>query len=269
MLSATMLSLKNLLTGNIPYEDLRDLNILESSDKEEFKAQYQILKEFEFEGVPESDVKDMGGIEDILYFQQFKDFLELLHDVLKLYGLTDCLSDPSIEEVLKVLSTLNSHTQMMKLTPVQAVENIANIERCLKLPKGSTGRQCVRLFSVVKESEIFSKFLKDRNFAGLPGGRLFHQNVQLLTVNLQNEEFQEDILNNLLIAYQFISPFLIPEIHLQDFLQQVYQVCKIDQDSATDDFCQLTNVNRNIDLLYLWFTRTEVSHKWCVNCAHS
>ena len=253
-----MQSLKNLLTGNTTYEDLKDLGLPNHLNEKEITEEFEIVTEYKFEGI--SRFADMGGIKEIILFQQFRDFLEHLQRVCQLYNLSTCLQDGRMVEMMEILEVLKSDEQMMKLTPVQARQNLTKIHEHLQHPGDNINGQCVRLFEVAMNSEDFAKFLKDRNFAGQSGSRLFNQNVELLTANLQYEEFQEDILNNLRIAYEFMSPFLTPEIDLGDFLHQVFEVCKIYLDTATDAFCQLSNVNRNIDLIYLWFSRTEVSY---------
>jgi hypothetical protein len=257
ILRATKESLKKLVTGQMPYSVLKNLNLPNGFMDVELRRNFEFVSSYPFEGVTRKVI--MGGIEEILWLKESKEILKLLSDVCSVYDLASCLKDRKLEEAVVILKTLNSETEMSVITPAQAHEKLKVLKKNLDLPKdGGTIRKCVLYFKIVLQSHNFAKFLKDRTFYGPAGSRLFSQNVELLTSNLQYEEYQEDVLNNLWIAYEFISPFLNGEIELQDFLNQVYHVCsRRDSGRVQEPFYQLKNVNENIDLIYLWFSEVE------------
>ena len=245
-----------LLIGNISYEDLTQLS--SGWDEDTLKSQFEALSTYHFEGVSDDQVVDMGGIKHIICFQQFRDFLELFEEVCRLYNLSRCLHAAEMGEIFMYLAIMQSKEHMMRLTSKEAIAYSAKIRSCLHLQNESTGRECVQLFEVVRQSENFVKFLRDKRMFGESGSRQFEQNVQLITANLQYEEFQEDVLNNLRIAYEFISPFLDPDIERTQFMKQIHHVCGLDHKVLIAPFNQLKIVNENIDLIYLWFTKAEV-----------
>jgi hypothetical protein len=257
ILSGVELSLIRFLTGSISYEDLQYLIKAQGLEENDLELQFQVVARYPFREVTSDQIVHMGGIKDILCFQQFTGFLTLLEELCKLYGLSQCLNDVKMKEIFQYLSVLQSSEQMMQLTSKEAAEYISSIRRHLHLPRGSTGGQCIQLFDIVRQSENFVQFLRERKFYGALGARQFEQNVQLITANLQYEEFQENVLNNLRIAYEFVSPFLDPDIEMNDFLEQVHNVCGHDHNVVVAPFSQLKIANENIELIYLWFTRAE------------
>ena len=252
------MSLIRFLTGSLSYEDLQYLINAQGLEENDLELQFQVVARYPFKEVASDQIVHMGGIKDILCFQQFTGFLTLLEELCKLYGLSQCLNNVKMKEIFQCLSVLQSSEQMMQLTSKEAAEYISSIRRHLHLPRGSTGGQCIQLFDIVRQSENFVQFLRERKFYGALGARQFEQNVQLITANLQYEEFQENVLNNLRIAYEFVSPFLDPDIEMNDFLEQVHNVCGHDHNVVVAPFSQLKIANENIELIYLWFTRAEV-----------
>ena len=94
---------------------------------------------------------------------------------------------------------------------------------------------------------------------GEKGQAMFQQQYQLITAQLQHEEYNETVLNHLYAAFKFISPFM--DTH-QNFQQLMSQVTNLD---VTNEMKQLQTVNTNITLIQLWFSRAEVS-EGCAQC---
>ena len=112
---------------------------------------------------------------------------------------------------------------------------------------------CLELFIAVKDSAAFFQFVYEKQFYGENGKDVFLQKYQLITAQLQHEEYDETVLNHLLAAYTIIEPFM--DTH-QSFHQLMSQVTNLD---VTNGLKQLKTVNTNITLIRLWFSRTEVS----------
>ena len=84
---------------------------------------------------------------------------------------------------------------------------------------------------------------------------MFQQQYQLITAQLQHEEYNETVLNHLYAAFMFIKPFM--DTH-QNFHQLMSQVTSLD---VTNGLKQLETVNTNITLIQLWFSRAGVSRE--------
>ena len=112
------------------------------------------------------------------------------------------------------------------------------------------------------ESNAFYQFVHDKHFVGEKGQALFQQQYQLITAQLQHEEYDETVLNHLYAAFTFIFPFM--DTH-QNFHQLMSQVTNLD---VTNEMKQLQTVNTNITLIQLWFCRIEVREESvvCAQC---
>ena len=88
---------------------------------------------------------------------------------------------------------------------------------------------------------------------GEEGQAMFQQQYQLITAQLQHEEYNETVLNHLYAAFKIIEPFM--DTH-QNFQQLMSKVTRLD---VTNGVKQLQTVNSNITLIQLWFSRAEVS----------
>ena len=60
---------------------------------------------------------------------------------------------------------------------------------------------CLELFTAVQDSAAFFQFVCDRRFYGQKGKDVFLQKYQLITAQLQHEEYDETVLNHLLAAF--------------------------------------------------------------------
>ena len=81
---------------------------------------------------------------------------------------------------------------------------------------------------------------------------MFQQQYQLITAQLQHDEYDETVLNHLYAAFKIIEPFM--DTH-QSFQQLMSKVTSLD---VTNGLKQLQTVNTNINLIQLWFSRAEV-----------
>ena len=61
---------------------------------------------------------------------------------------------------------------------------------------------CLELFTAVGDSTAFYQFVRDKQFVGEKGQAVFQQQYQLITAQLQHEEYNETVLNHLYAASQ-------------------------------------------------------------------
>ena len=86
----------------------------------------------------------------------------------------------------------------------------------------------------------------------LPGQAIFLQQYQLITAQLQHEEYDEQVLNHLFAAFKVISPFMDAKKSFTELMREVTAL------NAVNGLKQLETVNTNITLIRLWFSRAEV-----------
>ena len=182
--------------------------------------------------------------------------LELLQCILNVYSVCEqyhmkgCLQDACLQEIKAIADDLQQVTCCDQLTLKDAVDKIVSAF-CLKKQGLGYDLQCLRLFPVVADSAIFCQLIKDKQFYGDAGREVFRQQYELITAQLQHEEYDEVVLNHLLVAFQVISPFLDDEQDFESLMSQVNEM------SITTGCQGLQTVNKNIHLVRLWFSRVE------------
>ena len=255
-MQATEDFLKSIVLGEASYGSLCSLDCLQGRSRAvDVDHEFRILQKFRFPHVDQS--KGMDGIRLILQLIPFADYIENIHNVCNKYQITGCLQDEGMEALLDIRSVLVSDEKRNDLNAIKSKEHLEKITSILDLPDRNWN--ALSLFAAVKDSADFHQFLKEKNFGGREGTNFFMQQHTLITAHLQHEEYNEQVLNHLLVAFRYISPFLDTEQNLKQLMKEVYHSCGQAAEDCSTDFVQLYTVNRNITLVRLWFSRAEVS----------
>ena len=215
-----------------------------------------ILKTFHFEGVNYSD--GVGNVKSIMQLIQFADYIDNIHKVCEQYQLEGCLTDTKMKELLIIHGMLISEKTKDELTAAKPQDYLRKIYQIL----GLTDQQLpsLKLFALIHDSAEFYQFLKEKNYRGAEGMQVFQQQHTLITQHLQHEEYNEQVLTHLMVAFRYIFPFLDTKQNLQQLMEQVYHVTALQiKNGFAADFIQLNTVNKNVHLVRLWFSRAEVS----------
>ena len=173
-------------------------------------------------------------------------YIQTVYDVCEQYRLQGCLDDFQLVELYQLVKDLNQNHG--KVAPLEASKMIERIKKnpCL----GS--EEYLELFTTVCDSNAFYQFVHEKQFVGEKGQAVFLQQYQLITAQLQHEEYNETVLNHLYAAFKIIELFM--DTH-QSFQQLMSHVTSLD---VTNGVKQLQTVNSNITLIQLWFSRAEV-----------
>ena len=170
--------------------------------------------------------------------------------------LKQCQEDPDFREVSKWAEALQKEEEREDLTSATTKtmwENVHNIF----FPRQNAILKRSEHFSKIADSVDFYHFLEEKQFTGRKGEVLFRQQFELVTAQLQHEEYNEIVLNHLFAAFKFISPFTDSG---QSFSSLLKAVSSLD---TTEGLTQLDTVKNNMHLIRLWFSRAEVSPKIC------
>ena len=198
-------------------------------------------------------VNSHDGLKGILsmleLFQYTSVHIPTIQGVCDQYKLEGCLKDSNLKELVMLAEEVERNRA--NLTLLEAVEKMHLVKKslCLKTlgPYHSLG-----LFAAVANSAAFFQFVRDMKFDGEKGQAVFGQQYQLITAQLQHEEYNENVLNHLYAAYKFILPFMDTK---QNFSSLMSKVTSLD---VSGGLKQLETVNSNITLIRLWFSRAEV-----------
>ena len=194
----------------------------------------------------------LDGIKSMLDLFQIIYNIGQIKEVCEQYGLEKCMKDERLQKMLVIAEELKVEQSRAKLTPIDAKLKMTYVKEALCLAHHSK-YSCLDVFPAVANSAAFYQFIRDKQFVGSKGQEIFREQYQLITAQLQHEEYDENVLNHLRVAYEFIAPFMETDISFSDLMGKV---TKLD---VTHGLKQLETVNENITLIRLWFSRAEVS----------
>ena len=198
---------------------------------------------------PVSSCKGLAGVRSMLELFQYIHHIKTIHSVCEQYQLQGCLEDVELDELCTLVENLSSEESRARLTPLEASPKTKRVRDILCQASPSS----LELFTAVGDSNAFYQFVREKQFVGEKGQAVFQQQYQLITAQLQHEEYNETVLNHLYAAFKIIELFMDRD---QSFHQLMSQVTRLDVNNGLK---QLKTVNTNITLIQLWFSRTEVS----------
>ena len=193
--------------------------------------------------------------------------IRVVRCVCEQYQLEKCLDDEDLQKLLLLSDELMTKEGRDSLTPLLAAEKMKmDAVRSLLDTKGRAATddyEYLNIFAKIADSAEFYHFICEKGFTGEDGQARFNQQYQLITAQLQHEEYDEAVLNLLYAAYKLILPFTLKDQSFHSLLQSVKQMptAAFPVDTAranTDHLMQIETVNRNINLIRLWFSRAEV-----------
>ena len=225
---------------------------------EELNVEKEFTLFYEFKDIAKvssADNEGLYGVQNILELFQFtSSHIENIYQACKHYDFRHCLEDQSLKELIVIMQSFKSEEDKSKVTPRVASKNIKQIKKILCLDKAVSSK-CLDIFPAMMESKAFYQFMLEKKFFGKQGPAIFQQQYELITAQLQHEEYEESVLNHLLAAFKVISIFLDTEQNLADLMKKVTAL------NVEDSLKQLETVNTNINLIRKWFSRVQVRSK--------
>ena len=236
-----------IMEGNARYSEIivkGKLNVQEVNIEKEFKSL------IEFSDLTKMNRSGLDGVRSMLEVFQYSTYIHHIDSVCTQYQLEGCLKDQKLSRLKELVGELQSEAAREELTPNVALGVMNQVKKeFLILPDP----KYLELFSAMQNSIEFYHFIKENHFDKESGKSMFQQQYQLVTAQLQHEEYNESVLNHLFAAFKLIVPFLNIDQSLSDLLTQVSDL------DVTSGLLQLETVNQNINLIRLWFSKTEVS----------
>ena len=245
-LSNTKMCILEIINGEAAFSVVvaEDKTILKQIDiEQEFAILKLYAKHFK---IVWRDTQD--GTQAMLELFQFTSHIENILPVCSQY-LKGCVNDRSLQDLFEIRKIFMDHS---KLEPHTAREKVDKVRKLLCFEK-TTNPKCLDIFAEMTNSEDFYKFIQANKFYGDEGQALFHQQYDLITAQLQHQEYDESVLHHLKVAFQYITIFMDANI---EFIELMTKIKKLD---VAHGFKQLSTVNSNITLINLWFSRAEVS----------
>ena len=217
------------------------------------ETEFGILARFEFLEMKHEQCKGLEGVRCMLELFQFTHHINKINSVCHQYGLTKCLEDGTLKHLMVIVEELKSEKSRDSLMLIKAIEKMGIVKKALCLGE-RTNYSCLDLFPAIADSAAFYQLVRDKQFMGARGQIMFQEQYQLITAQLQHEEYDENVLNHLRAAFELIAPFTEHDISFPELMSKVVRF------ETTHGLKQLETVNENITLIRLWFSRAEVCH---------
>jgi len=274
-LDNTKLFILSLIRGTAKYKEIFAEGTMEESlQKFDAESEFKIMCGFpEFKEASSANEEGKQGIKNMLELFQYSQQISIIPDVCNQYHLQKCLEDPKLEELKVIANSCKNTEDRAKITGQIASNHMKSIWKILKFESSSAtdsttssdgcvlAKKCLKIFPAVANCAEFYQFIQGKGFTSDTGRSAFRSQVQLITSQLQHEDYNETVLNHLTPAFNYITPFLDTEQTLAELMGKIVNLFKDGVGFGHDprkDFCQLETVNSNITMIQLWFSRTEV-----------
>lgn len=254
----------SLIEGTAKYAEIfADGSLEESIQKFDTDSEFRIMCGFpEFQEISATNEEGKEGIKHMLELFQYSQQIPIISEVCSQYHLEKCLNDPKLKELEEIVNSVKTTEGRAKVTGKLANEYMKKIKEALKFDATYIAKKCFKIFPAVANCPAFYQFIKKKGFAN--DRTAFSSQVELITAQLQHEDYDETVLNHLMPAFQYITPFLDKEQSLGDLMNKIIKLFHDGVGFGWDsrkDFCQLETVNSNIVMIQIWFSRAEVRIK--------
>ena len=210
-------------------------------------------------------IQGLGDVKNLVDLIKISTHIQMVRHVCQQYQLEGCLKDENLIKLTTIADELMTEEARASLTPSSATKKMDTVSELLESEEGVATRdyEYLAIFSKIADSAEFYQFICEKGFTGRNGEARFHQQYQLITAQLQHEEYDEAVLNVLYAVYKLILPFTVklqPFHFLLDSVKQLLTAASpVGSANTTHDYLvQIETVNRNINLIQLWFSRAEV-----------
>lgn len=212
-------------------------------------------------GFPEFKPNEEGkeGIKNMLELCQYSPRILKIPDVCSQYHLVNCENDANLTELIEIVKNVETAETRAKITGKDATDYMRKIQEIFKFTNSSIANKSLKLFAVVANCTEFYQFIQKKGF--INDRAAFSSQVELITAQLQHEDYNEAVLNHLTSAFKYISPFLDTKQNFSQLMNKISRLCREGAGFGRDPqkhFCQLETVNSNITMIQLWFSRAEV-----------
>ena len=152
--------------------------------------------------------------------------IQVIRQVCQQYQLEACLNDENLINLTAIAEELMTEEARASLTPSSATDKMETVRELLGAKGGVVTHdyEYLAIFSKIADSAEFYQFICEKGFTSESGEARFHQQYQLITAQLQHEEYDEAVLNVLYAAYKLILPFTLKIQPFHSLLESVKQL---------------------------------------------
>lgn len=246
-----------MINGSAKYEEI---NALETSlENFDSSKEFQVICKFPGFEKNGEDEEGKQGIKHMLELIQYLHDISFIPEVCVLFQLDACIKDPQLKQLKDIVNYLSTDEGTANLTGIEASRYIKEIWTILKIDDYGNKRQCLKFFPAIAKCKEFHNFIKKRGYFGEAGRLAFKGQLELVTSELQHEVYNEDVLTQLMPAFEYITPFMDTKQSLEELMLKILRLFEEFKELTQTNFCQLETVNTNLSLIQYWFCRAEVN----------
>ena len=197
-------------------------------------------------------LETFDSIKNIQELNELAQLVMTIDAVLVQFELKGCLQDQEYDELLKNVRKVRMKETSSDISISTASECLKHISQLLNLDSCKRA-QCLKLFSVVKESRPFYKFAVDKGVAGKDGRTTFHKQCVFVSSHLEQDDYDMAVFSNLRGATDVMMPFFQKNCNFKELMDNIASLNHINERIR-----QLEDVNKNIELIKLRFHEAEV-----------
>ncbi len=249
-LKSTLILIHNILHGTATYSDIimEDDFLLHQPNRE---REFAIFAEYiQFSGLQKDHCIGLSNVRSMFELFQFTTHFKNMQLVFEQYHLDKCSQDPKFKELAKMMQRLLKKDERFKIRPLEASDMMGQIKLILGF-KEETSSQCLNIFDALTKSIAFHEFIIEKQYHERQA--IFMQQYDLITAQLQHEEYEEGVLNHLRAAFKVVILFMNTRKGFNSLMSEVIAL------DAAIGVKHLETINDNIILIERWFTQAEVS----------
>ena len=197
------------------------------------------------------DCKGAQSVKCLLKVVQFSKLARTLDSLCQRFKLKGWDDNPLKKELYDIVAIFEDQQEKHSFTLSTALEWWKSIHISLGM-QPDMDMKWLELLSQLNKCADFHHFLENQHFTGMNGEVLFTQQFQLITDQLQHEDYNEQVLICLFAAFQLFLPLFDPDLTLPLF------VASLMKHEISAVVSQLQTVKKNMNQIRLWFARTEV-----------
>ena len=187
-------------------------------------------------------------IDMLIFFQNYVHISAVI-EVFEVYKMQGCLSDAITTELRRI----NDKCEEEGCNPEIAEQYSTIIEDAFQL---NNSRNHMMLFKEIKGCKNFYLFLEDQFFSDDEdmkiGETSFRSWYEIISNQLQNIEFEQQILHHLSTAFDLMMPFFDKKQTVKELISRVKKF------NTTSEFKELRTVSTNMHHIERWSSQAEV-----------
>ena len=249
-LDETVAFLHSITEQQVGYKQLKTLQFFQLSEVQK-QSEIELLRGFH--KIEQKGDDFLSAFKDMTDFVTIVDMIPQIEDVCRMCDLKKCLEDDDLAYLVEIKENYGTDEAKDALNSQLASDAMKQIRPILPL-----NCQQLELFAQIAANRDFYQFIKEIE---IQGKERFRSLYSLITSMLQHEEYNDEVLNQLPIAREYVLPFLDREQNFRSLMERVDSVSK----KARGNFQQMEVMKNNINLVRRWFSKAEVRrmHVFC------